>query len=90
MEKIIEQLKKVRTPVVGKCLSEGFSKEELQFVRDEKKCSKVTDNGYCKAYAFPEIKWKLGRCPLSSNYDPELTPIKEKKRAGQQKQKKYK
>lgn len=23
---------------------------------------------YCSAYANPELKWKLGKCPLSSNF----------------------
>ena len=85
MDKIIEKLKEERTPVVEKCLSKGFSGEDSKFIREEQ-CSKVTEDGYCESYAFPSIKWRIGRCPLSSNYDPYLTPVKGKKRVGQQKQ----
>lgn len=51
-------------------------------------CDRI-DNGYCRAYINPSVKWRSGRqCPLASHMS---TLIKEegKHRVGQQKQKKY-
>ena len=41
---------------------------------------------YCKAYLFPEAKWRNGRCPLAPPIEKEtkkgkdLDPIKKSKR----------
>jgi hypothetical protein len=61
--------------VIDKCLENGG-------------CVKI-ENGYCKAYIRPSVKW-LGTspCPLASNVEIKITGISKKIRAGQQKQKK--
>lgn len=78
LERVVEELKTVRRPLHEKCTS-----------YPNKPCSKAED-GYCMAYAFPDIKWRLGDCPLAdvhlrTSFEPKTT---EKKRVGQQKQKK--
>ena len=48
-------------------------------------CDKV-ENGYCKAYIAPAVKWAHGRdCPAATHI--ELGDKKDKVRVGQQKQK---
>lgn len=85
---VVKKLIKDRKAVVGKCRGEGFSEEEAKFLR-EKECSCI-DGDFCKAYAFPGIKWKLGRCPMSTNYRPDLVEEKQKIRVGQQRNKRKK
>jgi hypothetical protein len=43
------------------------------------------DSDYCSAYAFPETRWRLGKCPLATHLEIE-SKKKEKVRVGQQKQ----
>lgn len=63
--------------VIDKCLENGG-------------CIKI-ENGYCKAYVRPSVKW-LGEspCPLASNIIKEKTSPSSKIRVGQQKQRKIK
>ena len=43
----------------------------------------------CKAYAFPAVKWKNGRCPLATHIEDKADGMESgKTRVGQQKQKK--
>lgn len=49
-------------------------------------CDKI-ENGYCKAYVAPIVKWARGRiCPIATHLEKE--DAKKKVRVGQQKQKK--
>ena len=54
-------------------------------------CEKVVpdDKSRCTAYEFPEMKWRLGICPLATHVKAVVKAPKEKIRAGQQKQKKH-
>ena len=78
VDKQIEQLRKESLPVINKCVSEGFTKKELDFIQGPK-CEEVMENGCCKSYAFPEAKWSAGRCPRSTNFRPDLQAVKSKK-----------
>lgn len=40
---------------------------------------------FCSAYAFPETRWRLGKCPLATHIETE-SQKKERIRVGQQKQ----
>jgi len=49
---------------------------------------------YCKTYAFPEAKWRLGMCNFATHVKPEITvasakinPLKASKRAAAKKKK---
>jgi len=48
-------------------------------------CKRI-ENDYCKLYVIPEIKWRLGDCP-SATHIQKQTSLSEKRRVGQQKQK---
>jgi len=65
-------------PVIDKC-KEGDGCERIE-------------NGYCKAYIFPALKWKHDNCPLATHIKSQAEIKKEemKRRVGQQKQKKRK
>lgn len=47
------------------------------------------DNGFCTKYPVPATFWRMGGCPMAThvNFDKDLEGS-EKKRVGQQKQKK--
>jgi hypothetical protein len=100
MDKVVEELMMAREPVIGKCVGKDFGKEESDFLRADR-CSRiepvVQETGEedffneacrCAAYAYPEVKWRNGRCPLSDHFRPDLSVKKQKVRVGQQKQKK--
>jgi len=65
-------------PVIDKCLGE----------EEGESCGRI-ENGYCKVYIFPEIKWKLGNCPMATHLKKKELGRGEqaKVRIGQQKQK---
>ncbi len=42
---------------------------------------------FCEAYQFPELKWRLGDCPLATHVTVMIKEDSGKKRVGQQKQK---
>lgn len=54
-------------------------------------CERIVEadnNKYCKSYAYPEAKWRLGICNFATHVKPELivgnvkiNPIKASKRA---------
>jgi len=86
---ITEQLQLLKQPIIAKCI-EG-----------EKCCSKVNKDGpfnptyveggellkyYCKTYAFPTAKWRLGKCNMADHIVIEIKKDV-KVRVGQQKQK---
>lgn len=49
-------------------------------------CSKV-ENGYCKIYIRPSVKWRFGRtCSSATHIKTEAEIQREKRRVGQQKQ----
>lgn len=78
--RIIDELRAGRQEVVEQCL-EGEG------------CNRVySENGgrkKCIAYAFPQAKWRNGRCVMASNFVDETQNQKDGKiRVGQQKQKK--
>lgn len=95
MHKTTEALMKEREPVHEKCLGEGFTDEEKEYVRASR-CSRMEtfegdeeEVSYCKAYVNPSNWWKHGRhCPLGDHFRPDLQSVNVKVRAGQQKQKK--
>ena len=98
MDKTTEMLMKERETVANKCVGLGFTEEEEKFIK-EKVCDKIEafeneEDGvpirYCKCYAFPAIKWRSGRCPMATNYRPDLQVEKAKERVGQQKGKRKK
>lgn len=80
MNKTIEKLRKERRPIASKCIKDGHV------------CSRAekTQQAYCKVYAFPGVKWRLGDCPMADN-ELRATEYKKTKagkvRVGQQKQK---
>ncbi|MDL2226032.1 PxxKW family cysteine-rich protein [Deltaproteobacteria bacterium OttesenSCG-928-M10] len=54
-------------------------------------CDRVlSENGgkLCSAFAFPDTKWRLGPCSMATHVKTEAASAAEKKRVGQQKQKK--
>ena len=58
----------------------------LPIVEQCEGCGKV-ENGYCKSYTAPAVKWAHGRtCPLAAHIETE-EGRKNKLRVGQQKQK---
>ena len=59
-------------------------KERTELIDKCQGCSH-TDGKYCKAYAFPDKKWKNGDCNFASHIFTEEE--KKKIRVGQQKQK---
>jgi hypothetical protein len=42
----------------------------------------------CQAYLYPDMKWRLGNCPLATHLTAVIEEQKGKRRVGQQKQKK--
>lgn len=79
------ELRKIRKPIDRKCYKVVGDKVEV--------CSKAyceLEGQFCTVYAFPDVKWHLGNCPMAD----EFLQIKEtqigkgKVRVGQQKQKK--
>lgn len=71
-------------------LKEQRRKLSVRCTIDGHRCSRA-DGACCGIYVFPEIKWRLGDCPMA---DKELRTVvesassKSKVRVGQQKQKK--
>jgi len=51
-------------------------------------CAKI-ENNYCQMYINPSIKWRLGVCPGATHVKKKVTD-KQRKRVGQQKQRKFK
>jgi hypothetical protein len=86
-EKEVENYLKNRTWVSGKCMQPATESVPLKF------CSKVviTDEPacYCQSYINPDEKWRNGDCPLADQFlKASHIAAEEKKRVGQQKQKK--
>jgi hypothetical protein len=55
-------------------------------------CQRIIESDIiqCKAYIKPSVWWRNGKyCPLATHYIPPVEKKEEKKRAGQQKQKKH-
>jgi len=46
-------------------------------------CNKVNE-GFCSAYLFPSVKWRLGNCLLASHVEIEVDKTR-KERVGQKK-----
>lgn len=65
-----------RRPIVEKCIG----------------CDRILkaegDNQLCKAFPYPEAKWRLGPCSMATHVKVEAAKAAEKTRVGQQKQKK--
>jgi hypothetical protein len=80
-DKVIEGLKVIKEPLYEKCMREIDGENHI--------CSRA-DEGYCKSYAFPKAKWRLGDCPMADEVLREKHIAQEsvKVRVGQQKQKK--
>lgn len=69
----------------GKCMYEG----KCRPVVDQcKGCTRITEDGFCFAYIFPEIIWKHNKkCPLATHLverieekKKKINPIKKSKR----------
>jgi hypothetical protein len=68
-----------RRPIIENCIGCGrIIKNIIDGV--EKEC--------CKMYLYPDVKWKLGACNAATHIERKVTEI-QKKRIGQQKQKKH-
>ena len=91
MDKLIEEMRKEAEPVVQFCRGEGFTEEQKKFLAKVPVCDKidpvVQESGKpdflnpacrCRAYYKPEFKWRLGRCPLASHYNPYIEVEKPK------------
>lgn len=82
-EKIVEELKEIQLPIDTKC---SKAEEDGKVTH----CSRATDSSEpkCSAYWNPTAKWRIGDCSLA---DLRLKAVyiaaEEKKRVGQQKQK---
>jgi len=82
-DEVAKKLREERQPLSDKCRSVLKGKPYT--------CSKGDIvNNVCKAYVFPEAKWRIGSCPLCDEVLRITTEAAEEKRvrAGQQKQKK--
>lgn len=67
----------------GSC---GLKRACLPIVEQCEGCEKI-ENGYCKAYIYPAVKWSHGaNCPMATHIETEEEKRK-KLRIGQQKQK---
>jgi len=80
---IIEACQKVQLTVKGK-IKDG--KENYITTVVDQQCSRISDD-YCSACAFPDAKWRIGKCNLATHLHREakrgepttfLTPINEK------------
>lgn len=56
------------------CIVEACKGDENAKVKDKRnrvvvdgipRCTKITSDGFCKTYLWPEKKWRNGACPLS-------------------------
>lgn len=71
----INNLKTDRRPVIEQC--DG--------------CDRIQTEGasrLCSAFAFPDVKWRMGACSMATHIKAEAAKGGEKQRVGQQKQKK--
>lgn len=69
-------------PVIDRCEGTDGSEET-----GGRRCEKI-DNGYCASYYNPTAKWSGGKCcPMATHYETEKMK-KQRKRVGQQKQRK--
>lgn len=54
-------------------------------------CARINERtNFCTTYVNPEKKWRLGNCPLATHVVVRVEENQEKRRVGQQKQKKRK
>jgi len=102
MEKVIEELRKNREPIVDQCrgiFGEVESllgePETLTETLPKNVCERIVDvDGIdkCSSYVSPKAMWRLNRCPLENHLPREDTSKKgiQKVRVGQQKHKKKK
>ena len=73
----------VRLQIVEEC-----KKGNILNKPTKESCERIEEN-YCKAYAFPNAKWRNGWvCPLATHQSSVSEQKVEKQRVGQQKQKK--
>jgi hypothetical protein len=81
---VIEELRAAQQPIINRC---------KKVIEDELTICSRSDGEVCRAYAFPEAKWRSQDCPLADSFLQTVaaddTPT-EKVRVGQQKQKKKK
>jgi len=66
----------------------GFFKPIVEKCEGCERIVEADSNKYCKSYAFPETKWRLGICNFATHVKPELAvgpgkinPLKASKRA---------
>lgn len=59
-----------RTPIIEACvkvqMSEKLPKNELKTETVERPCTRINGDN-CEACAFPDKKWKLGKCNLATH-----------------------
>lgn len=84
-DKVVEELKVIRKPIIDKCKTTVTEKGEEKLHI----CSR-SDGEACNVYAFPTAKWRTGDCPMADAVlrTEELVEEVGKVRVGQQKQKK--
>ena len=83
MNKLHKEMMANREDVVEACKT-FVDKEGI----DHGSCSRI-DGQKCSAYMLPEVKWRLGVCPLATHYIDETIKTGSKVRVGQQKQSKH-
>lgn len=66
----------------------GFFKPIVEKCEGCERIVEADSNKYCKSYAYPETKWRLGICNFATHVKPELAvgnvkinPLKASKRA---------
>ncbi len=74
MSTAVENLKTSRRPLVEQC--DGCERTLAE-----------GDQKFCQSFAFPDTKWRLGACSMATHLKTESSSA-EKRRVGQQKQKK--
>ena len=79
---------KSETPTNTSLYSSGFFNAVAEKCEGCERIIEVESNKYCKSYAFPDAKWKLGICNFATHVKPEIkvstvkiNPLKASKRA---------
>ncbi len=72
----------------GTCAINQRCEPVIDRCKEGQGCAKI-ENGYCRAYIRPESKWRLSKvCPAATHIKSEAEKLREKRRIGQQKQRK--
>ena len=61
--------------------------EKKPIVKECAGCDNI-EGEYCRIWASPNAKWRMGRCPSATHVKVDIAKEEQKVRVGQQKQKK--